>query len=36
LQKAIAIGADYRELAKETHAFDKIRPDEIFQNLVAN
>jgi len=36
LQKAIVLRPDYRELAKKSHAFDKIRQDEIFQNLVAN
>jgi len=36
LQKAIVLRADYRELARITQAFDKIRQNEIFQNLVAN
>jgi len=34
LQKAIVLRADYRELARMTHAFDKIRQDEIFRDLL--
>lgn len=34
MQKAIAIRPDYRELARKTHAFDNIRQDESFLDLV--